>query len=94
MDHDDADARAVLDWMKENGRWQDWRALDAAGRPKVYRRKVCEISRTKVRVSLNIPGSRLDAALAYLCSERLVNPIGRTLPISSCQAVELWMVNP
>jgi hypothetical protein len=94
MSNDDADARMLLDWMKKNGRTQEWRALDRNGKPRIYKRRVCEISRNKARVVLNLSTPRFDAALAYLYAEHLAMPLGRTLPVASSQAVELWMVNP
>lgn len=91
---DDVDARKLLDWMKANSRTQEWRALNRHGKPQIYKKKVCEISRSKIRIVLDMPSARFDAALAYLMAENLAMPLGRTLPISHCQAVELWMVNP
>jgi hypothetical protein len=90
----DDDARTVLEWMTAHGRVQDWRALDRNGKPRVYKRKVCEVSRNKLRVVLDLPSARFDAALATLSAESLAQPLGRILPIESNQAVELWIVLP
>lgn len=92
MVHDDPDVRALLDWMKANGRLQDWRALDRNGKPRRYKRKMVELSRSKIRIVLNLPPDRIDAAFKTLVAENLAMPVGRMLPMETCQAVELWVV--
>lgn len=90
---DDPDAELVFGWMKKNGRYQDWRALDKNGRPRVYRKQVCELSRNKLRIVLNLPSPRFDAAMKTIFEGGYAVPLGRMLPIESNQAVELWLVN-
>ena len=91
---DDEDARTALAWMKAHSRPQDWRALDPKGKPRVYRRRMCEVSRNKLRIALNLPPDRLDAALKALCEAEAAMPLGRMMPIESNQAVELWIILP
>jgi hypothetical protein len=88
----DDDAQTILAWMKVNGRVQDWRALDRLGRPKVYRKKVCEFSRNKMRLVVNVPCDRIDPALKHLMDVGAAMPVGRIMPIESNQAVELWVI--
>ena len=88
----DEDAQTILAWMKANGRVQPWRALDRTGRTKVYKKKVCEFSRNKMRLVVNVPCDRIDPALKRLMETEQAFPIGRIMPIESNQAVELWIV--
>jgi hypothetical protein len=88
----DEDAAAVLAWMEANGRVQPWRALDSKGRTRVYKRKVCEFSRNKMRLVVNLPCDRIDPALKRLMETEQAMPVGRIMPIESNQAVELWIV--
>jgi hypothetical protein len=89
----DDDARVILAWMKDTGRVQPWRALDRNGKPRVYRKKVCEFSRNKMRLVVNIPCDRIDPALRLLMEREEAMPVGRIMPIESNQAVELWVVH-
>lgn len=86
------DADVVLAWLRDNGRLQPWRALDGSGKPRVYKRKVCEMSRNKLRLCVNLPAPRLNAALQSLMDEKKAMPVGRMLPLESSQAVELWVL--
>lgn len=90
---DETDVEKVLGWLRANCRQQPWRALDKRGRPRTYQACVCELSRNKMRLILNMPHARLDAAIREIFESGAAVPLGRMLPIESQQAVELWMVN-